>query len=131
MLKNATLRVARPSGDLNALAGYYRGVLDCAELDRFEAHDGFDGIMPGLPGTLYHLEFTCASEPAISGVPSPDNLLVFYLPNHGDRRDTVARMKRAGYQPVKSFNPYWNRCRGTFEDPDGCRVVLQNDAWKR
>lgn len=30
---------------------------------------------------------------------------------------------------MKAFNPYWDRLGLTFEDPDGWRVVLQNDAW--
>lgn len=32
--------------------------------------------------------------------------------------------------PVSSFNPYWDREGVTFEDPDGCRIVLRNAAWE-
>jgi hypothetical protein len=35
----------------------------------------------------------------------------------------------ARYEPVPSFNPYWDRAGRTFEDPDGYRVVLQNAPW--
>jgi hypothetical protein len=35
-------------------------------------------------------------------------------------------MMAAGYWPVASFNPYWDRSGRTFEDSDGYRVVLQN-----
>ncbi len=30
---------------------------------------------------------------------------------------------------VASFNPYWDACGQTFEDPDGYRIVLQNAEW--
>jgi hypothetical protein len=38
-------------------------------------------------------------------------------------------MRRHGYEPVKSYNPYWDRKGKTFEDVDGYRVVLQNSTW--
>jgi hypothetical protein len=38
-------------------------------------------------------------------------------------------MQDAGFAPVPSFNPYWDRQGATFEDPDGYRLVLQNAAW--
>ena len=45
--------------------------------------------------------------------------------------EVVARIKKSGYEPVSSFNPYWNQHGLTFEDPDGYRVVLQHAAWER
>ena len=42
----------------------------------------------------------------------------------------IERMKRRGYEPVISFNPYWDKNGVTFADPDGYRVVLQNTLWK-
>ena len=38
-------------------------------------------------------------------------------------------MKNAGYEPVQSYNPYWDKNGLTFADPDGYRVVIQNDVW--
>jgi hypothetical protein len=61
--------------------------------------------------------------------PSPDNLLVFYLPDEREWREAVDRMIAAGYEPRPSFNPYWDQVGRTFEDPDGYRVVLQRAAW--
>ena len=52
----AKLRVARPTDDLEAVARFYRDGLGFAELYRFADHDGFDGVMLGLPGAPYHLE---------------------------------------------------------------------------
>jgi len=39
-------------------------------------------------------------------------------------------MKAIGYEPIKSYNPYWEERGVTFEDPDGYRIVLQNAAWE-
>jgi len=55
---------------------------------------------------------------------------VFYLPDTVQWHAAVTRFKRAGYEPVPAFNPYWDRLGVTFEDPDGYRVVLQRDAWE-
>jgi YycE-like protein len=40
--------------------------------------------------------------------------------------EAVARLKGCGFEPVASFNLYWDKVGKTFEDPDGYRVVLQN-----
>jgi hypothetical protein len=63
------------------------------------------------------------------GAPTEDNLLVFYLPDEERWHAAVDRMIAAGYEPVRSFNPYWDRSGRTFEDPDGYRVVLQKASW--
>jgi hypothetical protein len=54
---------------------------------------------------------------------------VFYLPDPAEWHAGVQRMRDAGFTPVASFNPYWDRDGVTFEDPDGYRVVLQRAAW--
>jgi putative oxidoreductase len=123
-----TLRVARPASDLAAAVRFYERGVGLARLASFEDHEGFDGVMLGLPGTAYHLELTHAREQEPS-VPSRDNLLVFYLPERRAWQAAVDRMAAAGYSPVPSFNPYWDRSGRTFEDPDGYRVVLENDSW--
>ncbi len=123
------LRVARPTEHLEAVTRFYRDGLGFAELYRFENHDGFDGVMLGVPGAPYHLEFTRAHGDSAGKAPTQDHLLVFYLPDESQWREAVARLERAGHSPVPSFNPYWDRNGLTFEDPDGYRVVLQREAW--
>ncbi len=123
------LRVARPSDNLDALLGFYQAGLGLELLYRFADHAGFDGVMLGRPGWPYHLEFTRAHGHAAGRAPSADNLLVFYLPDAAEWRAAVQRMRDAGFPPVPSFNPYWDRDGLTFEDPDGYRVVLQQAAW--
>ncbi len=99
-------------------------------LFRFQDHDGFDGIMLGQPRAPYHLEFTRAHAHPAGRAPTQDNLLVFYLPDRTEWQAAVERMRSAGFDPVPSFNPYWDRNGLTFEDPDGYRIVLQNAGWE-
>lgn len=54
---------------------------------------------------------------------------VLYIPEPEDWRQVCERMICAGFRVVMSFNPYWERQRKTFCDPDGYRVVLQNGSW--
>lgn len=129
MKLHPTLRVARPSDDLDALLPFYCEGLGLELLYRFENHDGFDGIMIGREGAPYHFEFTRARYHENGKVPSADNLLVFYLPDREIWTCVVERMKGAGFSPVMSFNPYWDRDGATFEDPDGYRIVLQHALW--
>ena len=125
-----TLRVARPTDRLVEVVRFYQDGLGLERLDSFEDHEGFDGVMLGLPGAPYHLEFTRQHGHRAGRAPSADNLLVFYLPDAQEWRSAVDRLLAAGYASVPSFNPYWDRSGRTFEDPDGYRVVLQNAAWR-
>jgi len=66
-----------------------------------------------------------AIAPDIAPAPTHDDLLVFYLPGADDWHSAVTRLKELGHQPVKAFNPYWDKQGQTFADPDGCRGVLR------
>jgi hypothetical protein len=100
-------------------------------IGHFEDHDGFDGIILGLPHAPYHLEFTTKSGHRAGKAPTEDNLLVFYVPDQKEWETSCEQMKAAGFAQVNSFNPYWDRKGRTFEDLDGYRVVLENGAWDR
>jgi hypothetical protein len=63
------------------------------------------------------------------GAPTQDNLLVFYRPDPEQWQAAIDRMRAAGYEPVASYNPYWDQRGRTFEDPDGYHIVLQNASW--
>ena len=80
-LQAPTLRVARPTDDLDALLPFYRDGLGFEVLDRFEGHEGFDGVMLGHHGAPYHLEFTRARGHTAGRAPTRDNLLVLYIPD--------------------------------------------------
>lgn len=131
MTNTPTLRVARPSDDLEALIRFYERGLGLSVLYRFVDHDGFDGVMLGRKGAPYHFEFTRAKGHAAGRAPTEDNLLVFYLPGDEEWTAAVQSMRDAGFNPVPAFNPYWDRDGLTFEDPDGYRIVLQHAAWTR
>lgn len=124
------LRVARPSDQLDAVVDFYARGLGFELLGCFKDHDGFDGVMLGRAGMPYHLEFTSRRGETVGRSPTRENLLVFYLPDRREWERTVEAMQKAGYPPVSSHNPYWDRVGVTFEDPDGYRVVLQNTAWE-
>ena len=129
MLQGKTLRVARPTDRLNEVVKFYTDGLGLQIIHRFENHEDFDGVMIGIPGEPYHFEFTHHRGHSVGLAPTQDNLTVFYIPDQQEWQKIVDRMKLSGYQPVKSYNPYWDRRGVTFEDPDGYRVVLQNAVW--
>jgi catechol 2,3-dioxygenase-like lactoylglutathione lyase family enzyme len=123
------IRVARPTDRLEEVIGFYRDGLGLEVLGSFEDHEGFDGVMLGHPGQQYHLEFTTKRGHSVRRAPTPDNLLVFYIPDREQWTAAVEQMRSCGYEPVGSFNPYWDLQGKTFEDADGYRVVLQNGEW--
>lgn len=123
------LRIARPTDDIQALLPFYTTGLGLRVLYEFKNHDGFDGIMLGQPDSPYHFEFTsCASHDA-GRAPTQDHLIVFYLPDRQVWEAAVRQMADAGFENVKSFNPYWDRQGLTYEDADGYRIVLQCAKW--
>ena len=126
---DAHLRIARPVTDLERSVNMYRHGLRLGEIGRFEDHDGFDGVMLGIGGQGFHFEFTRHRAEPVTPAPTPEDLLVFYVPNYDAWQRTCAEMIDAGFREVPSFNPYWNVKGRTFEDPDGYRVVIQQDRW--
>lgn len=129
MKQGIKMRVARPTDRLDEVVRFYRDGLGLQVLGSFQDHDGFDGVMLGHPGQPYHLEFTAKRGHTAGRAPTLDNLLVFYLPDAEQWKAAVERMRACGFEPVASFNPYWDHQGKTFEDPDGYRVVLQNAEW--
>jgi catechol 2,3-dioxygenase-like lactoylglutathione lyase family enzyme len=125
-----TLRIARPTDDIRPLLAFYRDGLGLELIARFEDHQGFDGVMLGRAGAPYHFEFTHRRGHRVGKAPTQDHLAVLYLPDESEWQVAIARMASAGFEPVASYNPYWDLHGKTFEDPDGYRVVLQNTAWQ-
>ena len=126
---NTHLRVARPTDQLEAIVNMYRDGLDLDILGSFEDHQGFDGVMLGNARMDYHFEFTHHRGHPVGRAPTKDNLLVFYIPDRTEWERRVKQMETAGFMPVQSYNPYWDRLGVTFEDPDGYRIVIQNADW--
>jgi prolyl oligopeptidase len=93
--------------------------------------DDFDGAIIGHPQHAYHLEFTHHKGTSVGRAPTQDNLLVFYVPAQQVWLECCARLLRAGFKEVASYNEYWEQRGKTFEDLDGYRVVIERDTWRK
>ena len=129
MKPGSTMRVARPTDNLAAIAEMYAKGLGLTILGEFQDHRGFDGVILGDPGQRYHIEFTSQRGHNVGNAPTQENLLVFYIPGRDEWESGCAQMLSAGFRDAPSCNPYWDVNGRTFEDIDGYRVVLQNAAW--
>lgn len=124
------LRIARPVTDLARATAMYCQGLGLHVLGKFENHQGFDGAIVGLPTMPYHFEFTVCRMHPVSPCPTPEDLIVFYLPARLEWQKTSALMLEAGFTEVASFNPYWEVRGRTFEDHNGYRTVLEQADWQ-
>ena len=119
------VRIARPTDKLQEVVRFYCQGLGLRQLGGFENHNGYDGVMVGLPGFPYHLEFTQHQHGSPCPAPTKDNLLVLYIPDRPSINTVVERLERMGYPAVEPENPYWQEKGAiTIEDPDGWRLVL-------
>ena len=107
---------------------YCRG-LGLRVVGSFEDHERFDGVMLGIAGSSYHFEFTHRRTHPVAPTPTPEDLVVLYIPAEAEWKARCTSMLEAGFKQVASFNPYWELRGRTFEDPDGYRVVLQQAEW--
>ncbi len=120
------LRIARPSRNLDAAAGFYIHAFGLQVLESFTDHAGYDGVILGRARWPYHLELTHRSAHSVTPRPTTEDLLVFYLPDRTEWNEAIRRVRDTGAHPVPSHNPYWDRHGLTFEDPDGYRIVIAN-----
>ncbi|MCY7302907.1 MAG: VOC family protein [Thermoleophilia bacterium] len=118
------VRIARPTDRLAEVVEFYKNGVGLVELGRFDGHSGYDGVMLGLPGSDYHLEFTSHEDGSPCPAPSVDNLLVLYLESEQAAEIVAGRLSDLGYRDVEPENPYWDGRSITIADPDGWRVVL-------
>lgn len=125
----AQVRIARPTDKLRELEQFYCQGVGLQKLGSFEGHCGYDGIMVGLPGFQYHLEFTQHERGSPCPAPSTDNLLVLYIPDPEATKVITDRLLALGYPEVAPENPYWKEKGAvTVADPDGWRLVLMPTA---
>lgn len=124
-LQVAQVRIARPTDKLQEVVRFYCQGLGLRRLGGFENHNGYDGVMVGLPGLGYHLEFTQHQHGSPCPAPTKDNLLVLYIPDLQSINTVVERLGSMGYPAVEPENPYWkDKGAITIQDPDGWRLVL-------
>lgn len=120
------MRVARPTLDLDRARSFYEHTIQLRLLGSFADHDGFDGVIFGLPDNRAQLEIVRSPHNDIPA-PSAEDALVLY---HSDRAsgDLVTRLRQAGTPDVTddpAINPYWPRNGArVFRDPDGYRLIV-------
>jgi catechol 2,3-dioxygenase-like lactoylglutathione lyase family enzyme len=118
------VRVARPTNSLVAAQAFYVDLLGFPVLSKFDDHDGFSGLIVGLPSKGLQLEFLYGPGGRPKPTPTPEDLLVLYL---ADQRRTAltTRLQQAGHSPLSPANPYWDRIGAfVFADPDGYLLVI-------
>ena len=118
------MRIARPTDQLDKIIEFYETGLGLQRVSEFWQHNGYDGVMYGLPDSNFHLEFTAHEVGSPCPAPTKDNLLVFYLSSWDVMNKVASRLDQMGYAEVKAENPYWEDAGITIEDPDGWRIVL-------
>jgi|JI9StandDraft_1071089.scaffolds.fasta_scaffold05409_8 catechol 2,3-dioxygenase-like lactoylglutathione lyase family enzyme len=123
-------RIARPTSQLHKIKTFYCEVLGFPLIGHFEGHDGYDGLMVGIPNEKYHLEFTQHAKQSDLPKPTRENLLVFYFEDDTSYLAANQRLQVSGYQPVAPENPYWADKSFTYEDQDGWRIVLFKGLFK-
>jgi hypothetical protein len=124
------IRIARPVSNLVRTERMYCTALNLTVLAKFQDHQGFDGVMLGIPGMDYHFEFTHRAEHPVVPSPTSEDLLVFYIVDRQEWQSTCDRVVENGFVHVTSLNPYWDVSGRTFVDLDGYRVVFQKSAWR-
>ena len=123
------LRIARPVNDIARTADMYCRGLGLRVIGSFAGHEGFDGVMLGVPGAGYHFEFTRSREHPVAPSPTVEDLVVLYIPSVARWQAACASMLAAGFREVPAANPYWEVRGRTFADVDGYRVVLERAMW--
>ncbi|MFC4559000.1 VOC family protein [Virgibacillus kekensis] len=122
----AQVRIARPTDKFEEVIKFYERGLGLERLTDFENHNGYTGVILGIPNAAYHLEFTKHAKGSPCPAPTEDNLLVFYIPDKEEIDRVADRLLGMGYPDVPPENNYWKEKGITIEDPDGWRIVLMN-----
>jgi catechol 2,3-dioxygenase-like lactoylglutathione lyase family enzyme len=106
-------------------AEFYGEVLGLPLLFEFRDHDGYSGMVFGLPDRSVQLELVQRDGATAIPEPDPENQIVFYLPGDDAAAEIHDRLRARGLEPVVPENTYWVR-RGAFAfaDPDGWIVIF-------
>jgi hypothetical protein len=122
------MRVARPTVDLEHVRAFYEDVVGLAVLWSFTDHDGYDGVIFGLPDDRAQLEVVRTPHGDVPH-PTPEDALVLYCRTDDACTELIDRLQRMGTAEVAagdpSLNPYWHRHGGRcFVDPDSYRLIV-------
>jgi catechol 2,3-dioxygenase-like lactoylglutathione lyase family enzyme len=90
------VRFARPTAHYDESLSFYRDVLGLPILAQWRDHDGYDGVVFGLPGAPVHMELTQHGKPPVIPDPHPENQLVLYLRGPEALQAAVERLEAQG-----------------------------------
>ena len=121
------MRVARPTTDLDRVRQFYAVTVGLPVLFSFDDHDGFDGVIFGVPDERAQLELV-RSPHGVAPLPTAEDALVLYV-TADESAALVARLRAAATPEVAADaptqNPYWPRQGAvTFVDPDGYALIV-------
>jgi catechol 2,3-dioxygenase-like lactoylglutathione lyase family enzyme len=123
------VRVARPTRDLDRACAFYRDAVGLPILSSFADHEGFSGVVLGLPDAAHQLELVHHDD--VRPSPTTEDQLVLYLGSATAVADRAASIRVAGFEPQLPPNPYWTREGAVaFVDPDGYWLILSPDRWE-
>jgi catechol 2,3-dioxygenase-like lactoylglutathione lyase family enzyme len=122
------VRVARPVRDLAATDAFYRDLVGLPVIASFDDHDGFSGVVFGLPDASRQLELVEHAD--VRPTPTSEDQLVLYLGSDDAVAELASRLTEQGAPEAAPRNPYWERTGARcFVDPDGYWLVLSPLAW--
>ena len=122
------VRVERPARNFEAVVSFYRDVVGLPVLASFEDHDGYSGVVFGLPDASRQLELVFHEGQLPT--PTSEDQLVLYLGSAERVTSEAARIRAAGCEPTVAANPYWARTGAVcFLDPDGYLLVVSPEVW--
>jgi mannose-6-phosphate isomerase-like protein (cupin superfamily) len=120
------IRIARPTADLQRAVAFYR-LLELPAVASFEDHDGYTGVVLGLPDASRQLELV--HREGERPTPTEEDQLVLYLGSAECVSQAAERIRSGGFEPRSAANPYWERTGACcFVDPDGYWLILSPDA---
>jgi catechol 2,3-dioxygenase-like lactoylglutathione lyase family enzyme len=127
MMPLMQIRVARPTRDLERVCAFYRDAARLPVLSSFAGHDGYSGVILGVPDAARQLELVWHAE--VEPAPTTEDQLVLYLGSSAAVADRAAAIEAAGFEPQSPPNPYWTRAGAiAFVDPDGYWLILSPDS---
>jgi catechol 2,3-dioxygenase-like lactoylglutathione lyase family enzyme len=116
-------RFARHTTSLAPLIAFYTEAIGLQMVSHFEQHEGYDGVILGLPGEDWQVEFTTSSQSAQHSF-DEDDALVFYVSAKAFQQAIMADACRLGILEIIPKNPYWQRNARALRDPDGYPVII-------
>lgn len=122
------IRVARPSRDLDRAWAFYHEAVGLPITSSFDEHDGYSGVIFGLPDGAVQLELVFHAD--VEPSPTDEDQLVLYLGSAEAVAGLATSIGNAGYEVKTASNPYWAReCAIAFVDPDGYWLILSPGSW--